>query len=203
MLSEKFLLENAIFTTRDFALQTGLRTDSAARLLKRYSSDQLIVKVTRGLWANKHHQKFSSYALTPYLLASEQGYISFLTALQMHGVISQISSRIQVASTGHSRKLKSVVGDFEFLQLNPKYFNCGIEWTTHQHPYAMACPEKALLDCLYISSKKGKRFRHFSELDLNYLNPSKFKKILKEHNFNISVENYLLERFNHLLQKNK
>ena len=121
----------------------------------------------------------------------------------MHGVISQISSRIQVASTGHSRELKSVVGDFEFLQLNPKYFNCGIEWTTHQHPYAMACPEKALLDCLYISSKKGKRFRHFSELDLNYLNPSKFKKILKEHNFNISVENYLLERFNHLLQKNK
>lgn len=198
MIPEKFILENSIFTTRDFALQTDMRIDSATRLLKRYSTDQLIIKVTRGLWANKNHPSFSPLALTPYLLGSEQGYVSFLTALQIHGVISQISSRVQIASTGHSRKLKSIVGEFEFLQMNPKYFNVGIEWTSHQHPYAMATPEKALLDCLYISSKKGKRFKHFPELELEYLSPPKLKKLLKEHHFNLSLENYLQERFKQL-----
>ena len=46
------------------------------------------------------HPYFHPLSCVPYLLGKEQGYVSFLTALHLHCVISQIPKTIQIATTG-------------------------------------------------------------------------------------------------------
>jgi len=51
------------------------------------------------------------------LMGKEQGYVSFLIALHLHGLVSQIPKTIQIATTGHARTLGSPIGRYEFLQI--------------------------------------------------------------------------------------
>jgi len=43
----------------------------------------------------------------------------------------------------------------------------GVVWSETRVPYRIATPEKALLDTLYVSTRKGRRFRSLPELDLS------------------------------------
>lgn len=77
------------------------------------------------------------------------------------------SCTIHVATTGHSRKLKTPIGAFEFFQLKPEMMKEGIEWCETRVPFLMATPEKALLDIYYITTRKKKRFSSLPELDID------------------------------------
>ncbi len=162
--SEDFIF----FTTRDFASLNKLSISAATEQLKRLEAKTLIIKLTRGIWANINHPYFSPIAAAPYLLNNEQGYVSFLSAMNRHGMISQIPQSIQIASTGRPRKLQSPIANYEFIQLSPNMFLEGINWapTNSTISYQIASPEKALLDMLYISTRKGNRFSSLPELDL-------------------------------------
>lgn len=198
MKAEKFISLKAIFLTREFALATKTRLDAASRKLKSLEKSGLIQSVTRGLWTNTSHPNYSQYSLTPYLIGAEQGYISFLSALHRHQVISQIPQRIFVATTGHTRKLNSKMAAFDFIQMNPKYMQLGIEWFNQDVVYGLATAEKALLDCLYISTRRGKKFKNFPELDLSIIKPARFLKLLKQHKLPIRIENHIKEKFKEL-----
>lgn len=161
LLSPQFIF----FTTRDYALANHQSLPAASRSLQRLAKKKVIQKVTKGIWANDKHPYFSPLGCVPLLLGSEEGYVSFLTALQYHGVISQIPSTIQIATTGHGRKLKTPIGIFEFFKLKPTMMTDKIEWTNAKTPYRMATPEKALMDTLYISTRKGKRFVSLPEIE--------------------------------------
>lgn len=201
MKPEAFLLTYAIFSTKDFASGVGVRMDSAARKLKSYEETGIIKKITRGVWANDKHRDFSRYGLVPFLLGAEQGYVSFLSALHRHEVISQVPQKIIVATTGHTRRLRSPVAEFDFIQMNPQYMREGIEWFQTKVSYGMASPEKALLDCLYISTRKGRRFLNFPELELENLNKKKFEQLLKVHAFPWPIEKKIKEKFKELLAR--
>lgn len=187
MTTEEFFLLNPVFTTKTFASATRIRIDSAARSLNAYARTGLLTKVTRGIWANLKHPHFSPYGLIPFLCDQEQGYVSFLSALQRHGVLSQIPQKIFIATTGHTRKLYSSIANFEFIQLNPKYMTDGIEWVMSDVCYGLASAEKALIDCFYISTRKGKRFSNLPELDLAQISKRKFSILLKKHRFPASI----------------
>jgi hypothetical protein len=72
-----------------------------------------------------------------------------------------------VATTGHARRLVTPVGTFEMFQLAPELMREGVVWTETRVPYRIATSEKALLDTLYISTRKGRRFASLPELDLS------------------------------------
>jgi hypothetical protein len=57
--------------------------------------------------------------------------------------------------------------------------NQGVEIFEGNASYNMASIEKALLDTLYISSKKGNRFKRLPEVNLENFNEKKFLKWLK------------------------
>jgi hypothetical protein len=99
-------------------------------------------------------------------LGKEQGYVSFLTALHLHGVISQIPKSIQIATTGRARSVNSPVGRYEFFQIKPELMTQGVGWSESQLPYLLASAEKALLDTLYLATRKNRRFAHLPELDV-------------------------------------
>ena len=176
-----FLRQRPAFTTRQFAHAQGVSLSSASRKLKTLSqgASAPLVAVTRGVWAQPQHASFTPYGLVPLLLGNEQGYISLLSALQRHGVISQIPQVIQVATTGHGRKLECAAGSYEFFHFDSRMIRGGMEWLDLAMPYGLATAEKALLDALYLSVRKGRRFSRFPELDLSVLEEKKFMALLR------------------------
>lgn len=173
-----FLAQHAMFTTRSFAFAAGQRLDSASRWLGRLSRRKALIRVARGVWAQPGHPSFTPYAATGLLVGNEHGYVSFVSALHRHGLLSQIPGAIHVATTGHGRKLESPIGRFEFLQLRPPMMAEGIEMSETEPPYAIATAEKALLDAFYIATRRGNRYQRLPELDLADFDERVFTELL-------------------------
>jgi len=173
-----FLTRSPIFTTREFALLCGRRPDAASRSLTRLANAGSIVRVTRGVWAQPAHPYFNPLAAVSHLLGGERGYVSFLTAMHLHGMLSQIPSAIQIATTGHTRGLRSPIGHYQFIQLKPAMMTDGIELQPGNATFPIATPEKALLDTLYVATRRGRRFARLPELELDALRATEFKRML-------------------------
>jgi len=155
-----------VFTTREFASLVDISMSAAAKRLSRLSEKEFLTRVTKGVWANTGHPYFHPLCCVPYLLGKEQGYVSFLTALHLHGVVSQIPKTIQVATTGRARSLNSPVGRYEFFQVKPELMTKGVGWSETRLPYLVADPEKALLETLYLATRKNRRFARMPELEI-------------------------------------
>ena len=155
-----------IFTTREFANRAGISLSAAAKRLSRLSDKEFLTRITKGVWGNTDHPYFHPLSCVHYLLGKEQGYVSFLTALHLHGVVSQIPKSMQVASTGRGRSLDSPIGLYEFFQIKPELMKQGTEWSETRLPYLIATPEKALLDTLYLATRKNRRFSRLPEVDV-------------------------------------
>lgn len=172
--------EFAAFTTREFAAEADVAIATATRQLGSAAERGALVRITRGVWANPANPAFHSLACVPKIVGREQGYVSFLTALHLHGVLSQIPRAIQVATTGHGRRLVTPVATFELFRLSPALMRAGIEWSDTRAPYRIATAEKALLDTLYIGLHRGRRFRSLPELELGAVNRRRFRALLSQ-----------------------
>ena len=173
-----FALRHPIFTTRWLASMTDARVDVVSRRLGRLARRGAFVKVTRGIWAQPDHPRFTPYAAVGFLLGNEQGCVSFISALRLHGVLAQMPGAIHVATTGHSRVLESPIGRFEFRQLRPLMMAGGIEMSETDPPYPVATAEKALIDTLYVATRRGRRFARLPELNLEAMDPLKLRILL-------------------------
>jgi hypothetical protein len=160
------------FTTRAYAVASGISVASASKRLSTLARHGRVEVLTRGIWIVPDHPHFSLYGCVPLLLGHELGYVSFLSALQLHGMISQIPKSIFVASTGPPRTLAAKRGRFEFFQLHPRMMHEGVAWSDAPLPFRLASPEKALLDTFYLSTRKGRRFRTLPEIEI----PAAFRK---------------------------
>jgi len=171
-----------IFTTRDYAYYQNLSMSAASKKLSRLKETKLITRVTKGVWANTSHPYFHPASCVPYLLNNESGYVSFLTALHFHGLLSQIPKTIQVATTGHSRILDSSIAYYEFFQIKPELMQQHLTWSETQLPYLLATAEKALLDVLYISTRKNRRFIRLPELTItsDLFNKRTFNQVFEQ-----------------------
>jgi predicted transcriptional regulator of viral defense system len=172
--------EYVVFTTREYAEASGIAVASASRQLGSATEHGPLVRLTRGVWANPSHPYFHPLACVPKLLGNEQGYVSFLTALHRRAVIEQIPRGIHIATTGHARQLSTPVGFYEFFHLAPKMMRRGIEWSDTRIPYRIATAEKAMLDTIYISLRRGRRFRSLPELDQRPMTRRRFTELLQD-----------------------
>jgi predicted transcriptional regulator of viral defense system len=172
--------EFGAFTTREFAVEADIAMATATRQLSRAAARGAVVRLTRGVWANPGNSAFHPLACVPKILGREQGYVSFLTALHLHGVLSQIPRTIQVATTGHGRRLITPVATYELFRLSPALMRAGIEWSDTRAPYRIATVEKALLDTLYIGLRRGRRFRKLPELELHGLSRRRCRALLSQ-----------------------
>lgn len=189
---------DVVFSTRGFALTQGLSLSAASHHLKVLEKRSDVVRVTRGIWATPNHPYFSTLACVPLLLGQEQGYVSFLTALHRHGAISQIPLVIQVATTGHSRKLATSIGRFEFFQLKPEMMQAGVEWSEMHVPFRIASTEKALIDTLYLATRKGRRFASLPELH-RIFDRRKISSLLREQRLSDPIGKSIKERLSELV----
>ncbi len=152
-----------VFTTREIAAVRGGSVSAASQALGRMERQGLLAGPARGIWCVPTDPRFTPLALVHYLAGARQAYVSFFSALHLHGLIEQIPQVVYAATTGHGRIRRTPVGTYSFHRIHPRFF-AGFDWYRGRGEFLIASPEKALVDCLYLSSRKGKRFAHFPEI---------------------------------------
>jgi len=129
---------------------------------------------------------------------------NMVSALHLHGLISQIPKTLQIATTGHARTLNSPIGRFEFLQIKPELMKQGIKWSDTHLPYLIATAEKALIDTLYLSTRKNRRFASLPEVDirLRSFRKREFERLLQLLPISIRISASMRARWETLSAKN-
>jgi hypothetical protein len=161
------VLREPLFSSQETGKQIGASAVSISKALGRLARHGLVTKVMRGLWANTSHPLFSPYLVVGRLETSwgEPTYVSFISALHLHGILSQIPREMHIATARLRPPLKTPVGTYIFHQLKLALltgFEPGDVWGRFQR----ASPEKALFDTAYVSLHRGQQWRHLPELEL-------------------------------------
>jgi len=167
-------LEKHVFTTREVSLVSGKSTSVVTQSLNNLVREGIIVKIYRGLWAQEGLESLSPYDVISYLFPGERAYVSFISALHLHGIIEQIPQITTLASTAHARTIRTRLGVFHVHRISPLFFT-GFGWYKESGNFLIAEPEKAFVDSLYLSAYKKKRFGHFPEL--HFPKSFSFKKV--------------------------
>lgn len=162
-----YKLNRLVFTTREIASMRGASVSSTTQSLSNLASKGIVKKIIQGLWGMTNDERFSQFLIIPFLAPSHRSYLSFTSALHAHGIIGQIPQIVTVATTAHSKLVRTSVGTFELHQIAPDFFD-GFEWSSRQD-YLIATKEKALVDCLYLASRRKRSFANFPELDKKLL----------------------------------
>lgn len=154
-----------VFTTREIATLADTSLSSASQALSRMQKEGLVTRAARGIWCRTADPGFTPFLLVGYLSGGHRAYVSFFSALHLHGLIEQIPQVVYAATTAHTRRRQTPVGTFSFHRIHPAFF-AGFDWYRGDRSFLIAAPEKALVDCLYLSSRRGRRFGRFPELEL-------------------------------------
>ena len=187
-------LGRSVFTTHELITISGKSSSTIIQCLNRLVEQGLLIKIYRGVWAEAGDKRVSAFEIIPCLFPRQRVYVSFISALHLHGIIEQIPQVITLASTAHTSTIRTTAGTFSVHQIDPAIFD-GFDWYKGEGSFLIADPEKALIDSLYLSSRKKKQFGHFPEL--HFPPEFSFKKAAKWVN-RIPEEKIRLYIFNSL-----
>ncbi len=153
---------SVILSTREFSMLANISSSFASQMLRRLAAKKKLTRLFQGLWADTQNPHFSPYQVVPFLTRPHLAAVSLLSALHLHGMIEQIPQVIYVVSTALTKKVKTPVGDYSIHQISPDFFE-GYEYYPAKD-FLMASPEKALVDCVYLSARKRNRFVTLPEI---------------------------------------
>lgn len=156
-------LRRPVFTTHELAVLSGKSLSTTTQALNFLQKQGLIFRIYRGIWTEAGNERLSPYAIIPFLFSCQRAYVSFISALHLHGIIEQIPQVITLASTVHTKAISTKIATFSVHQIAPSFFG-GFNWYKQTGDFLIAEPEKALIDSLYLSGRKKRRFGHFPEL---------------------------------------
>jgi len=75
----------------------------------------------------------------------------------------------------------------------------GVNWSDTHQPYLLASAEKALLDTLYISTRKNRRFSSLPELDLETpFSRREFERLLNALPYPVRIRSAIESRWSKL-----
>lgn len=148
-----------VFRSTDAALQLAVRPANASQILARLARHGHVVRIKRGLWALTGTDPL---ILVPHLTAPLPAYVSLQSALYLHGMISQIPDVVYCVSPARTRRYRFPAGTVSVHHVPPHFF-CGYG-TRPDGSVAIASPEKALADFLYLGPAKSRLFSALPEL---------------------------------------
>lgn len=155
-------LGRPVFSARELSAVSGKSPSTVSQGLAFLAGEGLVVKVAHGVWSAGAAAP-SPYAVIAHLRPKQRLYVSFTSALHLHGIIEQIPQVITLASVAHGGTVKTSAGVFAVHHLSPSFFS-GFGWREGAGGFLLAEPEKALVDCLYVSAFRKRQFSHFPEL---------------------------------------
>lgn len=158
-------LKRSVFTTREITAYCSSTASNTTQKLNYLAQKGIILKIARGVWGLEiGNEKINPYSVIQFLLPGHRGYVSFISALHLYGIIGQIPQGVTIASTGHTRIIRTKLGTFFVHRISPSFFK-GFDWYKGNGNFLIAEPEKALVDCLYLSARKKRQFGNFPELN--------------------------------------
>lgn len=163
-----------ILTSSTLQAATGLSLAAIKKATQRLSERRYFIKLADKFYANK----FALPSLEEVaMVLGRSCYISFESALEKHGIISQMPLVLTCATTRKTRSISTTLGEIFFHHIQPRlfsdYFNEeGVLWAT---------PEKALLDYIYINLKVKKGVMALDEFNPDKLNKTRLKKLLQKY----------------------
>lgn len=150
-----------VATTADIAAVLQTSVDNANKTLNRLARQGVARPVSRGVWA--FVDDLDPKLVVHHLTAPWPSYVSLLTALRHHGMLSQIPQMIYVASLGRARVIETRGETYSIHTLAPEVFGGFEVMPSGAH---VATPEKALFDVFYLSGSKGRTFASLPEVEL-------------------------------------
>jgi len=156
-------LRNPVFTTFELIALSGKSASVVTQGLNNLLKTGFLSKIYRGVWMRTGSGRVSLYTIVPYLFPRQRAYVSFISALHLHGIIEQIPQVVTVASLAHTRTVRTAIGTFAVHRITPALFS-GFSWYKEEGSFLIAEPEKALVDSLYLSACRKRQFGHFPEL---------------------------------------
>lgn len=142
-------------------------------ILKRLVKNEVLLKIEKDKYILKN-AKISDFTLANFVY--QPSYLSFESALNFYGILSQFPYEI-TSATSKKTKRKEIDGKvFSYSHIKKELF-WGYE---KKEDFLIAFPEKALLDQLYLVSKGLKRAA-LDEYDFSFLDLPRLKKYLGEY----------------------
>ncbi len=148
-----------------FIQKTGFSPDRVRKAIVRLEKKGYLERIGKKLYANN----FLPPTLEEIAMAIYPCYISFESALEKTGIISQIPFVLTCATIEKTKLIETPYGSIQFHHIKSELFwgfinENGILW---------AEPEKAFLDYLYLSRKTKGGFPSLDEIDWEKLDIKK------------------------------
>ena len=185
-----------VFTTHELTAVSGKSASTVVQSLNRLAGQGLLLKVYRGVWAEERGRALSPFEVMGCLFPRQRVYVSFITALHLHGIVEQIPQVITLASPAHTNLIRTKAGVFSVHRIAPHFYD-GFGWYKGEGSFLIAEPEKALIDSLYLSSRRKKQFGHFPELhfsrEFNFKKAAGWVERIPEKKIRVYVSKRLIE----------
>ncbi len=156
-------LDLSFFRTQDAAQLGGCSVVNASHHLRRLEKEGQIIWLKKGLWGFR--EKIQRWALPAILTAPVPSYVSLYSALFFHGMIEQIPDTIYAITAGRTYQTTTPLGTVSFHHCSLSFVT-GFTFDSQTH-VAMASPEKALVDTLYLQSSRSPFFHALPELEFS------------------------------------
>lgn len=151
----------SVFRTVDAAVLLDISVGACNKILSRMALRELVIRLSRGLWT---WPGVDPHLLPEQITAPAPSYISFQSALYIHGMIAQIPQVTYVATLSRAHTVNTPLGGFSFHHLPAAWF---FGFALHgEQGVKVATPEKALLDTLYLSPAKSRLFAALPEIEI-------------------------------------
>jgi predicted transcriptional regulator of viral defense system len=171
------LRERSYFTVEDLQDLLRIKPESARVLCTRYNRNGFFIRLKKNFYVLT--ERWENFSKEDFLKISNflqvPSYISFLTALSLYEVTTQVQRNyFESVSLKRSVRFNIKGVTFNFYKLKKKYYFDFIK----KDDIFIATREKAFIDSVYLYSF-GKYKIDFSSLDLDKLDKNRIKKILR------------------------
>jgi len=148
----KILKGEAIFSS-SILLAGNVSVNDIRKQLTRWVSGGKLIQLRRGIYAVAFPYK--DMQPHPFIIANKikkASYVSLQSALEYYGMIPEYVPVITSVTTGRAEEITTKIGRFQFRHIKKDLF-WGYKETeiTSDTKVFIACPEKSLLDLLYLT----------------------------------------------------
>ncbi|EKE05799.1 MAG: hypothetical protein ACD_19C00176G0021 [uncultured bacterium] len=139
------------------------------KIIERMEKYKLIERLIKGKYIISG-EKISDFEKAGVILTPS--YISLESALTFYGILPQFTYSITSITTQKSRKYEMNGKEYEYTKIQSKFFSDYVR----KDNFLIATPEKALIDLIYLASKKLRKIE-ISDLDMGVINWDAFNKL--------------------------
>ena len=152
------------------------------KIIERLEKNKLINRLIKGKYTVSN-VNLSDFEKANLILSPS--YISLESALNYYGVLPQFTYSITSVTTQKSKRFEIGGKEYEYTKISRNFYSDFIK----KDNFLIATPEKALIDLIYLASKKLRKVE-LTDLDMSIIDWDAFNKLRVQINY-IPFQNYL------------